>query len=128
MTCFIPHEQIDEYWSYIAHWIGQACEFANGKYTTDSVLDMLHKKDAQLWVYGTTAAGITQIIDYPCRRVAIVLFAGGKSLDGFKESLEVVEGWARLNGCDAVEIIGRPAWQKVLPEYGLEHIYLVKNL
>lgn len=126
MTYLIPCEQIDDYWPHVKQWIAQAVHYSD-KFSLESVYVRLKAKDFQLWVYENKAAGITHIEAFPLKTTCTLLFAGGESLEGFFESLKVVEEWAKWVGCDSVEICGRKAWARLLPDY-TDQLFLSKDI
>jgi len=72
------------------------------------------------------SAIVTEIIDYPQRRTLRFWLAGGN----LKTLLEVepkIRKWSILYRCEAVEIIGRKGWEKVMKDYEPTAIVLVKE-
>lgn len=105
----------------------------NGLYTKHAVLQALLAGDFQLWVVETgdcmTLAVITEIAEYPARKVGIVAFLGGENLAGAMPLFETIEAWARACGCDRFVNHGRPGITKHLEKrgYRLESVALVKD-
>ena len=53
---------------------------------------------------------------------------GGASLQDWLGFLPVIEEYARLNGCQTVELIGRAGWEKILPDFEKKAVLLRKTL
>ena len=62
------------------------------------------------------AACVTELCISHRGLVCIIVACGGSSVC-WPEAIKVIEEWAKEEGCEAVRIIGRPGWQRVLPEY-----------
>lgn len=131
MLYYIQHEQLETVWPQVAPLIEPSLAYADSKYSLDSVKQLLETHQAQLWVdyhEGYRSAGVTQIIDYPDKKVCLILFIGGGDLAMYQRYLPIIEIWAMENGCQAVEVIGRAGWGKVLPDYERIHVVLRKSL
>lgn len=104
----------------------------NGLYTKDSILGGLVRGEFQLWIAETdemVMAALTEIADYPGRRVASVVLLGGNGLDRALPFLDVIEAWARENGCHRFVNEGRGGLAKKLEKrgYWMESIRMVKD-
>lgn len=65
--------------------------------------------------------GALEVVQYPRRRVANVLAAGGEVglLSATRDSfLDIAEAWAREQGADTLAVTGRPGWARVLARRG----------
>ena len=106
-------------------WIVDALRYAHNSHTYEQVIDIVKRGDAQLWAFRDSAI-VTEIIDYPQRRTLRFWLAGGN----LKTLLEVepkIRKWSILYRCEAVEIIGRKGWEKVMKDYEPTAIVLVKE-
>ncbi len=118
-------------WKYAAPHIERSLEYADGKYDLASVKELLDSRSAQLWLEMDElieSAAVTQIHVYPLKKVCTVMFAGGQNLEKFKTNIRRIEEWAKAQGCDAVDVIGRKGWEKVLNGYKQIHTTLSKSL
>ena len=78
-------------------WIKNALKYAHDSHSPEDVLIMCQKGDAQFWSFKDSAI-ITEIIDYPKRRVLRFWLAGGK----LKTLLEVekkIIHWSKFYSC-----------------------------
>lgn len=119
-------------------WWPQAREFvARVPQTGYSPLDILHDLTAgrnQLWVVldeagEVCAALVTEIQQYPRERVCVGFVCGGDGARRWTGELErAVAAWAGQHQCAAMEIYGRPGWQRVLRGWEQTHVILRKTL
>ena len=102
-------------------------------YDETAVYTNLLSGNMQLWlVYepdvAVKAAVVTKFINYPLRKVCLIFLLGG---DGFAEwgkyLPEVLEPWAKSQGCSHMELRGRDGWARMLG-WHKEAIVLRKEL
>lgn len=126
----VAPEAVEEVWEQVSPILVKSLQYADGKYSLESIKRALLRRDMQLWMYvrdGIKACGVTQVLKYPEKKVCVVMFAAGEALSEWINFDSLIEEWARDNQCDAIEIYGRPGWERVL---GWERIHVVirKNL
>ena len=128
--CTVTSNRIEEVWEDILPWVRMFLPYCDGKYTEKSIKQSLKEKDMQLWVMVNKAIdgiAITQISNYPGKKVCTVMFCAGVRMHEWINFIEHIEDWAESEGCESVEIYGRPGWEKVLG-WGKVHTVLRKNL
>jgi hypothetical protein len=107
-------------WPRVLPWIERALAEGLGHLESRDVRDALERRDMQLWIArredAVVAALVTEIVVYPRRKVCRFVLMGGA--DGQREVwlpwLSLLEAWARAEGCDLVEIYGRPGWARLV--------------
>lgn len=124
---------IDSVWHVIEPMLDKALKHADGKYTARSVKDALITKSMQMWVAVTEkeiikAFAITQIINYPDKKVLSIMFAGGVDMKNWLHFIHILQNFGKFHDCLAIEIYGRAGWEKVLAPYGYEKIHSVYRL
>lgn len=130
----IPSHQLCDIWDRVEPFIVSACARSNGKYLPADVAKALLARDMQLWtsINGETVEAIlvTQIVNYPRKRVCQLLIATGEDAEHWTPFIEQIEEWAKEQGCQAVEPVPRPGWERILKRYGYEktHVFLWKDL
>lgn len=87
-------------------------------WTLDAIFEKYMADMVQLW-RGERYAAITEIIDYPARRLVLVHLAAGE-LDAVINAFEDLEEFARIVGASGIEIHGRKGWAKVLRGKGFQ--------
>lgn len=119
-------------WQEVGPWVDRAATRSRGKYTGADILAALLDARAQLWVWSTpTAFGVlvTQIEQYPRNKCCWIRVAtGSNAAEWAQAAVARIEQFAREVGCDAMELIARPGWEKFLPSYARTHVYLEKAL
>lgn len=53
------------------------------------------------------------------RREARIICMGGVEMPRWRDRIDVIKDWARAEGCDALEIVGRRGWEKIYPDFEL---------
>lgn len=122
---------LESYWSEAWDLLEPAAA-RNGLHTKESVLRALVKGEFQLWVVETDVmllAVITEIADYPARRIASVELLGGMDFDLCLPLFISIEEWAKECGCDRFVLRCRHGFTKKLEKIGyqLESVALVKD-
>jgi hypothetical protein len=90
--------------------IEAALSKGGGTHSFDDVAAMIEDGRAQFWP-GPRSVIITQIIDYPRKKVIHVFLAGGVMAE-IQKMTPVIEEWAKAQGCSGATIIGRAGWQR----------------
>jgi hypothetical protein len=101
-------------WQRCSPWIQAALDYGGNLFHLDDVWDSIHRGQAQFWP-GKECAMVTEIKQYPRKRLCNVWLAGGK-LDELLEMSAYIREFARRHECDAMLVQGRPGWQKVFPQ------------
>jgi hypothetical protein len=88
----------------------------------------------QLWVwktYAVKACIVTQIINYPQKRYCRLNIVTGVNRDDWKDSISIIEAWAKSQGCHGMESIAREGWWRVfirlLRGWKKTHIFIEKD-
>ena len=74
------------------------------------------------------AAAVTELQQTERRKFCIIVACGGDQMTRWLDLLAPIEDWARSEGCDAMRIMGRRGWSRVLPAYRLTRVVLEKEL
>lgn len=114
----VPNEYVEGCWEQIEGYLEGAAKYTYGRYTVDDIKDCITDYDYNLWIayednkiYG---AVVTQFIHYPRCKMLSMQFCGGVELKRWKAPmLDILQRWARDNGCVAVEYTGRTGWVKI---------------
>ena len=97
-------------------WIEAALAYAPGTHTFDDVAGMIETGRLQLWpaMHGCL---VTEIVDYPQKRVLNVFLAGGTLSQLFDMDPDV-QAWAKAMGCTTATMHGRRGWTRALADLG----------
>lgn len=132
----IPAAQLGDWWPLAIPHIERVLARGNAMMTLDDVREFVASELMQLWVLWddrqakVRGAGVTEICIYPRAKTCICrLFSADDDMRAqWLPKLGVIEEWAKAKGCDAVEVIGRPGWRRILPGYRQCHVTLRKDL
>ena len=91
-------------------WIEDALVYSHGTFTIESIFEDLMNGHLMLWP-GENSAVVTQIVDYPGKKVLHIFLAGG-NLEELQPMYEQIEEYAKSIGCEAVTLTGRPGWAR----------------
>jgi len=128
----VAAEAVARLWPRIEPLVRRGLAYADGRYAPGDVLRALLARDMQLWLVvggGTIeAVCVTEILRYPRQRRCNIFLCAGGGMRRWVGLLRDIEGWAREQGCAAVELQGRPGWARVLKDYRRTYILLRKEL
>jgi len=121
----VPAEYVDTCWSKIESFVDKAAEYTYGRYSADNLYDMVKDGEHQLWVAyeGKDFKGtvLTNVMNYPKRKVLCMGFCGGEELEVWKDPmLSLLKRFAKDMGCDSIEAFGRPGWAKIFKDDGYQ--------
>jgi hypothetical protein len=133
----IPSTLARAAWPAVAPVLARAIARAPDRYSLETTLAMIEARRLQLWAAGCSRSDgadvqsvlVTELADYPLAKACRYVFAAGV-LEDFIEAVPLVEGWARAEGCGAVEFNGRRGWEKPMAEagYRFESICMRKEI
>lgn len=126
----IQSRNIESVWPSVSSFIDRAIQHCDGKYTKENVKQSLLNRDMQLWLAMSEhieAVLVTEIISYPAKKVCTFVFLAGEDFQRWSGLLHQIEQWAKSQGCESIELFGRPGWQKVL-DWERIHIVLRKKI
>lgn len=98
-----------------------ALAYNGGTHGWDDIAAGVEAGKLQLWP-APNGALVTEILKYPRQRVCNV-FLGGGDLEQLKAMVASVEAWAKVQGCGAVTVLGRPGWVRALAPFGAKPLY-----
>lgn len=101
--------EFERVWPFLA----PALERTGGTHGRNDVRCEIEAGSMQLWP-GERAAMVTEIVAYPRLKACRVFLAGG-ALDELRTMETAITAWARELGCDRIELLGRPGWERALP-------------
>lgn len=115
-----PTRLVHEVWPMIERHVAEACRY-HPFLEAEDLLTVLLYGNARLFVVTREGAflgfAIMEVVEYPRRKVANVIAAGGER--GFLsaavvELLPVLQAWGIEQGADTFALIGRPGWVRAL--------------
>lgn len=100
-----------------------ACAVTHGRYTTADVFRLCEAGKMLMWIAFEQGVihgcQVTQVIEYPSKRVLCSLFTAGRRLREWREPMmDLLQRYARDAQCAAIEGQGREGWVKMLEPWG----------
>lgn len=130
----LPKETIEPLWGIIRPRVMSAVERSSGRLTERNAFDLLSSGEWQCWTFWE---------DSKCLAVVITKLSlessGMKTLEAFIASGDDREKWQRVavdhlkdfaksEGCGLFEMLTRPGWERVFPEFKKTHVMLEYRL
>lgn len=107
-------------WPWLAGLYKEAMDHGQNESTLTDYLQKLLNYQAQAWVIDDNGkyvgAGLTEILNYSQHKTLHIILFTGDELAIHPEVIEVLDEFAKQNGCTAQEVWGRRGWCKMLPK------------
>lgn len=128
----VPSSQVAEVWPLVQPVLQPAIERCKGRETAETMLAALRAQDMQLWVATDDSgkirsAGTTTVYATGTRKIAAISFGAG-AMEDLTSTLPTIEAWAKHNGCDSVEIVGRPGWRRIFKQYAVAYEVIERKI
>jgi len=120
-------------WQVPPHWhdniwrLREACRRSGGTHDAADVLRQLNTDNCTLWQATADGFFIGEVVSYPRKRVFRCWLAGGARADVLAMG-EHYKPFARAAGCSEIELIGRPGWERVFPDWRKTGVVLRQQL
>lgn len=129
----IGTHQIDDYWGYVKPFVDRAMLRSTTE-TTNQVYDALKDKSARLWLSvkdgRVQSVCIVQISDRPVNKICSIWICTGASRKEWMQFHDIIEGWAKANGCTRMRHETRKGWARELEKFGYttSHVIIEKGI
>lgn len=105
-------------WPAVEKYVADSLEFAQGCFLPEDIKEFCERGAMQMWIAtrGDTVlcACISEITNYPRKRVVAVPFIGGKDMRSwFRKMLYTIEAWSKEMGCVGLQGGARRGWGKM---------------
>lgn len=111
-------DEVKALWPALLPHIERALEGGFDEMLSDDVLEQASEGLMQVWSVGTVAVCVTQVVEYPRKKVLVAAFCGGTEGPQWWTDLDLtLETFAADNGCQEVRWIGRDGWLRRLKGY-----------
>ena len=126
----IPPQNVGDAWPVVRSYLMSAVERSSGKLTEMNIFDLTTSGKWQLWVYWSgsecLAACITRLELHSSGSKSLeVIIASGVERDKWQRiAVETWKKFAKAEGCNLLELIARPGWERVFPEFRKTHVML----
>ena len=119
-------------WAHVKPLIDSAAIRSGGRFMADDYFDAIFSQKQQLWLaWGgdeIVAVCITEIINYPKKRVLNIPVLAGHQIERWVGFLRHIEAWAKSEGCRKIEMSGRKGWRKILDDWLETGVILEKDI
>ena len=136
----IPIEELDKVWGMVEKDIKSALAYSSQLTDSDFVYDLAKQGKFQVWVLWdkeqkiTTnkyfGVVVTELIKRKFGKVCHIYIMTGRQRHKWQHLISKIENFAKEEGCEMMELIARPGWQKVYNNHGYKktHVVLEKQI
>jgi len=128
----IKNDGVEAVWGRVEPLLKNAVGKSQGDYSVADIKDCLLSRGMQLWIWVVDdkieACCITQIMDYPRRRVLQLPFIAGAGMKDWLKAEKLFEAYAISQGCTQFEGFCRKGWTRVLKDWKIAWITMRKEL
>ncbi len=125
---YVPLWDIEPEWDGIAPLLAQALSKQTALSLESVKADCLRGK-FWLWHVPARVAFVTEIQQFPCERICMIVLCGGDGLEEWlAEADQTLTRHAKHLGCTAMMIVGRRGWSRVRPQYQVVDVVMRKVL
>ena len=136
----IPTQELDKTWGLIDKDIRQALAYSSQLTDSDFVFETAKEDKFQVWIiwdknqkktidkyFGVV---VTELIKRKLGKVCHIYIATGRQRHKWQHLIKKIEEFAKDEGCQMMELIARPGWQRVLNlfNYKRTHVVLEKKI
>ena len=133
----IPTQELDKAWSLVDKDIKQALAYSSQLTDSNFVFEIAKQDKFQVWIiwdktqkktvdkyFGVV---VTELIQ---KKLGKIYIATGRQRHKWQHLINDIEDFAKAEGCQMMELIARPGWQKVYNSYGYKrtHVVLEKQI
>jgi hypothetical protein len=119
-----------EVWPHVAPLLEMAVSRDRGRSSMDVLRNDVGAGNCTVWINDDLSlAWVTSIEVYPTgKKVCLVRYCGGQGLDICQQAIETIAEYARVVGCDHLEIVGREGWLRALPGFERDYTVMTRPL
>lgn len=122
-------DEVAEVWPYVEGGIARALETSQGEADSAATLAGLlggRLKLALLRRDGALLGVVFQFLAFPKYRIARILLAFGRDMEGLRDVIERAEGYAFQNGCRAIEgWVASSSRERLFGKFGYQRAYVI---
>ena len=136
----IPTQELDKTWGLIDKDIRQALAYSSQLTDSNFVFETAKENKFQIWIIWDNnqkktidkyfGVVVTELIKRKLGKVCHIFIATGKQRHKWQHLIKDIEDFAKAEGCQMMELIARPGWQRVLNlfNYKRTHVVLEKKI
>ena len=131
-VALVNSEDIELVWDEVIPLVEKALSHAEGELIPSDIRKHLDTGDLRLWVAmedrDIIAAMVTEIIQYPRKKIVRVITVAGKDMSMWYDFLPMLEGYAVRNGCSSLEAWTRKGMTRKLKDWKHSYDIITKDL
>ena len=131
-VALVGSEDIGMIWDEVVPLIEKALVHAEGELVPGDIRKHLDSGDLRLWVAlkdkDVIASMVTEIIQYPRKKIVRVITVAGKDMSMWYEFLPMLEGYAIRKGCSSLEAWTRKGMTRKLKDWKHSYDIITKDL
>ena len=131
-VALVEAEDVGMVWDEVSPLIEKALLHAEGELVPEDIKKHLGKGDLRLWVAlenkDIIAAMVTEIIQYPRKKIVRIITLAGKDMSMWYDFLPMIEGYAIRNNCSSLEAWTRKGMTRKLKDWKHSYDIITKDL
>lgn len=125
----VPLDKFGLVWPIAAKYFEEAAEEIEDSFSLEFYRDSCLSGKYLLWVSrDSKAAAILEVSEYPKGQECDIVMLAGTGITEWIEELDEIEAWAKRTGCNRMVLTGREEWVRVLKNYDVKTVTMVKEL
>lgn len=129
LVCVDP-ERVRDCWPHVAPLLKAAVTHTNLACFDEIEREVLSGRSLLwlAWSDHVEAAATTVLTETDAGRVCVLTACGGRNMKRWLPLLEIIEVYAKAEGCDRLRIFGRKGWHRMLADYRVTNIIVERTL
>lgn len=129
----VPWFQVPDTWDVVEPFVAKCFDkYGEHRWNPDDILQLLIKKDLQLWLVveddAICTVVLTNILCYPrCKELNIFMVSGRRPENWEADVLDNLIEWGKSHGCQYVTSMGRRGFTK-MPGWDCRQTYMVRGI
>lgn len=130
MLHLVPRENVPEVWPKVADWIKSVADSTMGRMEPVDIARELVEDRMALWLEAEGKGCVLTRFDRHPKKLSLVIAAVvGSDMTWTPEGFDQLCEWGREAGCDKVEALARPGWERVMKgKLKKTHVFLEGDL
>lgn len=125
----VPLESLELIWPMAAKYFEEAAKEIDDSFSIDFYKKNCLSGKYILWMgRNSKVAVILEVSEYPKGQECDIVMLAGEEIGSWIDELKEIEGWAKRAGCNRMVLTGRQGWVKVLKDYKIKTVTMVKKL
>jgi len=125
----VPLDKFELVWPIAAKYFEKAAETIDDSFSLEFYRESCLSGKYLLWMSrDSKVAVILEVSEYPKGQECDIVMLAGSGIENWFKELEEIESWAKRCGCNRMVLTGRQEWVRVLKNYEVKTVTMVKRL